>query len=167
MVNEYNLDPWLIPRRRADSWFENSIASGLGWSLGAAIGIALAAPEQTVVVTLGDGSYLFNTPLSAHLTAVAQQLPMLIVVFNDQAWSTIKKSTKGSHPHGHSARTGRYALCDFAVGVDIDRVAEACGGLGLRASAPSGLPELLSEALRRVRQERRLVLLDARCERDG
>jgi acetolactate synthase-1/2/3 large subunit len=167
VVNEYNLDPWLVPRTRADSWFENSVASGLGWSLGAAIGIALAAPEQTVVVTLGDGSYLFNTPLSAHLTAVAQGIPMLIVVFNDQAWSTIKKSTKGSHPTGHSARTGRYALCDFSVGIEFDRVAEACGAVGLRASAPGELPAVLSEALRRVREERRLVLLDARCERDG
>jgi len=92
---------------------------------------------------------------------------MLVVVFNDQAWSTIKKSTKGSHPRGHSARTGRYALCDFPVGIAFDRVAEACGALGLRASAPDELPAALSRALRAVREERRLVLLDVRCERDG
>jgi acetolactate synthase-1/2/3 large subunit len=167
VVNEYNLDPWLVVRNGADSWFENSVASGLGWSLGAALGIKLAAPEQTVVVTLGDGSYLFNTPLSAHFTAMAEALPMLIVVFDDQAWSTIKKSTKGAHPQGHSARTGRYALCDFPVGIAYDQVAAACGAVGLRAETPAELPARIAEALRLVRDERRLVLLNVICERDG
>jgi acetolactate synthase-1/2/3 large subunit len=105
--------------------------------------------------------------LSAHLTALAEGVPMLIVVFNDQAWSTIKKSTKGSHPGGHSARTGRYALCDFPVGIAFDRVAAACGAVGLAASTPEALPGAITEALRLVREERRLVLLDVRCERDG
>ncbi len=38
IFNEYPLDHSLVPRRRPGSWFENSNASGLGWSFGASIG---------------------------------------------------------------------------------------------------------------------------------
>ncbi len=143
------------------------MASGLGWALGAAIGIKLAAPSQTVVVTLGDGSYLFNTPLSAHMAARSEDVAMLIVVFNDQAWSTIKKSTRGSHPQGHAVRTGKFALCDFSVEIAYDQIAVACGAIGLRASTPSELPAKIEEGLRYVREEGKLVLLNVICERDA
>jgi len=167
IFNEYNLDPLLVPRSTPDSWFENSVASGLGWSLGAALGGAMAAPDKTMVVTLGDGAYLFNTPLSAHYVAQAEGLSLLIIVFNDSAWSTIKKSTKGSHPKGHAARTGRYALCDFPVSVAYEKVVEATGGIGLCVSRPSDLEATLREALTRVRTDKRHVLVNVICERDG
>jgi acetolactate synthase-1/2/3 large subunit len=167
IFNEYDLDPLMVPRRRPDSWFENSCASGLGWSLGAALGAKLAAPERTMVVTVGDGSYLFNTPLSAHSVAAAEGLPVLIIVFNDQGWSTIKRSVKGSHPDGASVRKGRFALTDFATPVDYEKVAEACGGIGLRAETPAELPGKLREALDLVRTGKRHVLLNVLCEKDG
>lgn len=167
ILNEYDLDPWQVPRRCPDSWFENSVASGLGWSLGAALGAKLAAPERTIVVTLGDGAYYFNAPLSAHQVAAAEGLPMLVVVFDDQAWSTIERSTRGSHPAGHSVRTGRFPLCSFGAAVDFAAVAVAAGGVGLRLEHASDAHDVLTDALRRVRAEPRLVLVHARCERDG
>jgi acetolactate synthase I/II/III large subunit len=167
ICNEYNLDPLLAPRQTPDSWFENSFASGLGWSLGAALGVKLAAPEKTVLVTLGDGSYLFNTPLSAQYTASAQSLPLLIVVFNDQAWSTIKKSTKGSHPQGVAVSKDQFALCDFTVPLDLDKIAEACGGIGLRVEHPAQLKATLQQALALVRSQTCHVLVNVLCERDG
>ncbi len=167
ILNEYNLDPWLVPRRCSDSWFENSVASGLGWSLGAALGAKLAAPERTIVATLGDGAYYFNAPLSAHQVAAAQRLPILVIVFNDQAWSTIKASTRGSHPQGDAVRDDRFALCDFAVAVDFAAVAEAAGGVGIRVEQPSELEAALRRGLDLVRTGDRLVLLDVICERNG
>ncbi len=167
ICNEYDLDPLLVPRRCPGSWLENSVASGLGWSLGAALGVKLAAPERTVVATLGDGSYLFNTPLSAHFVAAAEKLPILIVVFDDAAWSTIKRSTKGSHPGGAAATRDRFALCDFPVQLDLAKVAEASGGIGLRVERPSELEGAIAEVLRLVRSGDRHVLLDVLCERDG
>lgn len=167
IFNEYDLDPLMVPRRRPDTWFENSFASGLGWSLGAALGAKLAAPDKTMVVTVGDGSYLFNTPVSAHYVAAAEGLPVLIVVFNDQGWSTIKRSVRGSHPEGQAVRTGRFPLTDFSQPIDYEKVAEACGGVGLRAETPAELPGRLREALELVRTGRRHVLLNVLCERDG
>lgn len=167
LFNEYDLDPWQVPRRVPGSWFENSVASGLGWSLGAALGGAIAAPERTIVATLGDGSYLFNTPLSAHHVAVSEGLPVCFIVFDDAAWSTIKRSTRGSHPNGVAVRTDNFALCDFAVAPRFDEIARAFGAVGLRAEKPSDVKGILAEALRLVREERRHVLVDVVCERDG
>jgi acetolactate synthase-1/2/3 large subunit len=167
IFNEYDLDPWQVPRRCPDSWFENSLASGLGWSLGAALGAAIAAPERTIVVTLGDGSYYFNTPLSAHQVAAAEGIGLLIVVFNDQAWSTIKRSTRGSHPQGHAVRTGDFPLCDFAAPLDFAAVARAAGGVGIRVERTHELEAALRRALALARTGERLVLLDVICERNG
>lgn len=167
IFNEYNLDPELVPRRLADSWFENSVASGLGWSLGAALGAQLACPHRTMMVTLGDGAYLFNTPLSAHYVAAAYQLPILIVVFNDSAWSTIKKSYKGSHKDGWASRRNSFPLCDFNATVSFEKLAEACGGVGIKVSEPESLRQKLCDAIATVRTEKKHVLLNVICERDG
>ena len=127
IFNEYDLDPQLVPRHLPDSWFENSIASGLGWSLGAALGGQIASPEQTMVVTLGDGSYLFNTPMSAHHVAGSYNLPIVIIIFNDSAWSTIKKSYDGTNKNGWAQRKDFYPLCNFDLNVPYDKIAEASG----------------------------------------
>jgi acetolactate synthase-1/2/3 large subunit len=169
IFNEYDLEPQLVPRRLPGSWFENSIASGLGWSLGAALGGQLARPDQTMLVTLGDGAYLFNTPISAHYVASAYKLPIMIVVFNDKGWTTIKKSYLGTTPDGWAQKTGNFPLTAFDPQVDLqyDKLAEACGGIGLRVETPEELPQALARGLQLVRQERRHVLLNVICEPDA
>lgn len=166
IFNEYNLDPQLIPRNLPDCWFENSIASGLGWSLGAALGGQLACPDKTMVVTLGDGTYLFNTPLSAHYVASAYKLPVLIIVFNDSAWSTIKKSYLGTTPNGWAEKKDFFPLCNFDINVKFEKVAESCGGIGVTVNAPEQLLLTLKQALRTVRQDRKHVLVNVICQRD-
>ncbi|MBZ5709740.1 thiamine pyrophosphate-requiring protein [Nannocystis pusilla] len=167
VFNEYPLDPMLVPRRLPDSWFENSIASGLGWALGAALGGKLARPDRTIVATVGDGSFLFNTPLSALHAAAAHRLPILVVVFNDCAWSTIRKSTRGDFPGGHAQATGNFALCDLGADPAYDQIASACGGVGVRVDRPDAVPDALRRGLELIRGGDRFVLLDVRCERDA
>ncbi|MBK9142933.1 MAG: thiamine pyrophosphate-requiring protein [Candidatus Melainabacteria bacterium] len=167
IFNEYNLDPLLVPRRCPDSWFENSIASGLGWSLGAALGGALASPDEIMMVTLGDGSYLFNTPLSAHCVAASYNLPVVIVVFNDSAWSTIKKSYKGTMPDGWAVRKDHMPLCDFDIDVSFEKLAEATGGVGIKVDDPGNLEESLRAAVAIARNDRKHVLVNVVCQRDG
>ncbi len=166
IFNEYNLDPQLVSRRLTDSWFENSVASGLGWSLGAALGAQLARPELTMVVTLGDGSYLFNTPLSAHYVAAAYNLPIIIVVFNDSAWTTIKKSYLGTTPEPWGVKNNTFPLCNFDVQIQFEKLAESCGGVGLTVSEPGDVIDTLKQAFHISRQERRHVLVNVLCERD-
>lgn len=167
IFNEYPLDPALVPRRLPDSWFENSIASGLGWALGAALGGKLARPDRTIFAAVGDGSFLFNTPLSALHAAAVHRLALVVLVFNDRAWSTIRRSTRGDYPRGHAQSQGRFALCDFDADPAYDQIAAACGGIGLRVERPDEVLPTLVHALELARTGDRLVLIDALCDRDG
>ena len=88
-------------------------SSGLGWGLGAALGAKLAAPDQTVICTVGDGAYIFGAPTAAHFVARASDLPVLFVVFNNRAWNAVKRSVRSHAPHGWSARTGLMPLSDL------------------------------------------------------
>ena len=166
IFNEYNLEPSLVPRRLPGTWFENSIASGLGWSLGAALGGKLAAPEATVVVTLGDGTYIFNTPLSAHFVASSYNLPILIVVFNDSGWSTIQKSYKGSMPDGWAVKKDNFPLCGFDITVQFEKLAESVGCIGKVVDDPNKLDDVIKDCLHLVRTGSKHVLLNVICAKD-
>ena len=66
LVNEYDLLLNHVDLTRPGTFFGQSHAGGLGWALGAGLGAKLARPEKTVIATVGDGSYIFNSPISAH-----------------------------------------------------------------------------------------------------
>ncbi len=61
----------------------------LGYSLPAAIGAKLACPKQPVVAICGDGGFLFTMQELA--TASAQNLDLIVLVFNDNAFGAIRK----------------------------------------------------------------------------
>jgi acetolactate synthase-1/2/3 large subunit len=61
----------------------------LGYSLPAAIGARLACPRQPVVSISGDGGFLFT--LQELATASAQNLDLIALVFNDNAFGAIRK----------------------------------------------------------------------------
>ncbi len=66
------------------------IAEGMapmGWSLGAAIGVALAQPTRPVVALLGDGAMRMHGIEIA--TAVRYRLPILYVLFDNQAYGSV------------------------------------------------------------------------------
>ena len=66
IINEYPLRPDHCAREKAGTFFALGPAGGLGWGFGAALGAKLAAPDNFVVATLGDGSYMFANPMVGH-----------------------------------------------------------------------------------------------------
>lgn len=80
--NDSDVDPQLVPRRLADSWFASSVR---GWIFGAALGGQLANRDQTMVVVMNDESYAASEPLAAHTVANAKKLPVVVIVVSDDA----------------------------------------------------------------------------------
>ena len=78
--------------------------SSLGWSGGAAIGMKLAAPEETLVVLTGDGSYMFSAPSTVHWMARRYKTPFLQIIYNNRGWKAPKFSTLAIHPAGFASR---------------------------------------------------------------
>lgn len=67
-------------------------SGGLGWALPAAVGVALADRARdvarTVMVTIGDGSFLYS--VQALWTAVQHKLPIIVVVLRNGEYSVLK-----------------------------------------------------------------------------
>ena len=71
------------------SWFNSSTGYGtLGYALPAAIGAKLAAPDRPVVALVGDGGLQFTLPELA--SAVEAEAPVIVLVWNNQAYGEIK-----------------------------------------------------------------------------
>jgi acetolactate synthase-1/2/3 large subunit len=165
VVNEYDLDLSQTALDTPGTYFSQSPASGLGWGLGAALGAKLAAPDHTVVCCVGDGAYLFGAPVAAHWAARAHQLPVLFVVFNNQAWNAVKRAVTSYAPEGWAVRTRSMPLSDLDPAPDYEQICRACGGWAERVEDGAALPAAVDRALRVVREERRQALLNVVCKK--
>jgi acetolactate synthase-1/2/3 large subunit len=164
LVNEYDLVPTQVDLEMPGSFFGSSPASCLGWGVGAALGAKLAAPEKTVIATVGDGSYLFSVPTACHFVSRAYSLPILVVVFNNQCWNAVRRATQGVHPQGWAVRSNYFPLSELSPPPAYEMICEANGGYGERVENPEKVLPALQRALRVVRQEQRQAVLNVICK---
>ena len=59
----------------------------LGWAYAAALGVQVAAPDDTVLAVMGDGGTLFT--LGELATAVQHRLPVCLLVYNNRSYGII------------------------------------------------------------------------------
>jgi acetolactate synthase-1/2/3 large subunit len=164
VVNEYWVDREIFDARAPGSFFMHSPAAGLGWGLPAAIGAANAAPDRTVVATLGDGSYLFCNPAACHQASAMHGAPLLTIICNNARWAAVQRSTIGVYPDGHAARGPKPApLSDLRPVPDFEMYAQASGGYAERVTDPAALVGAIRRGLDVVRRERRQALLNVIC----
>jgi acetolactate synthase-1/2/3 large subunit len=164
VVNEYPLDRRVAPFTRPGSYFASPHSSGLGFGLGAALGVKLARPEATVIATVGDGAYFFGEPLSCLFVQRAHALPVLTVIFNNQQWEAVKSGALAVHPAGVARARGRFPLSELTPSPRFEVLARAVDGHGERVESPGELPAALKRGLAAVR-EGRPAILDVRCQR--
>jgi acetolactate synthase-1/2/3 large subunit len=164
LVNDYDLLWTQVDLDIPGSLFGSSPASGLGWGVGAALGAKLAAPEKTVIATVGDGSYLFSAPTACHFVSRAYTLPILVVIFNNQCWNAVRRATQGLHPQGWAVKTNHFPLTELSPSPAYEMICEANGGYGERVENPEEVVPALQRALRVVREERRQAVLNIICK---
>ncbi|WP_300604426.1 thiamine pyrophosphate-requiring protein [Trebonia sp.] len=130
----------------------------LGWSGGGAVGAKLAAPERTVVSLVGDGTFLFSVPSSAHWVARRYGTPTLTVIYDNRGWKAPKQSTLGVHPSGAASASDDFHV-SFEPEADLPGVAAAAGGaFAATVTDPAELPSVLKEALDAVHGGRSAVV---------
>jgi acetolactate synthase-1/2/3 large subunit len=164
LINEYDLVTSQVDLEMPGSLFASSPASCLGWGVGAALGAKLAAPEKTVIATVGDGSYLFSVPTSCHFVSRAYDLPILVIIFNNQCWNAVRRATKTLHPQGWAVKANRFPLSELSPPPAYEMICEANGGYGERVENPGDMLPALQRALRVVREEGRQALLNVICK---
>ena len=97
-----------VPDARAFCFTQAYQSVGLG--LASAIGAALAQPDRLPVAALGDGGALMG--VSELETVVRLRLPMVIVVYDDEAYGA---EVHHFGPDGHALDTVRFPPADIAA----------------------------------------------------
>ncbi len=160
LVNEMGVVAQHTGINRPGRYFGPSPAGGLGWGLGAALGAKMAAPDDMIIATIGDGSYFFGNPMAAHYCGRAYDLPVLYIVVNNNGWGAVRRATKAMYPDGKALGGNDIPLSRLEPAPDYEQIIAACGGYGERVTDPDKLQDALARAVKMVREERRQVLLN-------
>ena len=164
VVSEYWAMRQYLHFNEPGSYYSLPPAGGLGWGLPAALGIAQAKPERTVIATVGDGAYIFCNPPACHQVAAAYGLPVLTIICNNGKWGAVEMATKGMYAQGSAVRQAQVPLSPLSPSPDFEKYCEASGGYGEKVTSREELPLALQRALKAVRDERRQALLNVICE---
>jgi len=113
----------------------NGFAS-MGISLPGAIAAKMIEPERKVVAATGDGGFLMNCQELE--TAVREEIPIVVLIFNDNAYGLIEWKQKIHYGHSTSVKVGN---------PDFVKLAESFGARGLRVRKAEDLAPFLAEAL--------------------
>jgi acetolactate synthase-1/2/3 large subunit len=140
-----------------ESWY-GSGGSGLGWALGAALGVKLARPERPVLTLVGDGSFGFCAPLAALWAAQTQAAPIMVVILNNSCYNATKRPLVANYPAGYSVREDSFIGVDLTPAPRYDKLAEVVGAYGERVESPAEVLPALRRALERTRSGQSVVL---------
>jgi acetolactate synthase-1/2/3 large subunit len=151
VISELGAPLPVLELRKPLTYMGGLLSGGLGFGMGAGLGAKLAAPEREVIVTVGDGSYMFGNPVPYHYVARAEQLPTLTVIANNQSWLAVRQSTLDVFPEGRAAKANVMALTELKPAPDYEKVIETCGGRGEKVEAPGDLVPALRRGLDAVR----------------
>ena len=110
----------------------------MGFGLPAAIGAQLARPDKLVVDIAGDGSIQMNIQEMA--TAVQCGLPVKVVILNNGYLGMVRQWQQLFFEK-------RYASTCMEHAPDFVKLAEAYGGVGLRATKPEEVESVLKKGL--------------------
>lgn len=131
--------------------------SGLGQGLGYALGVKLAMPDRLVVVTIGDGTFMYNPVVPALAFADEYDLPLLILVVNNNKYSAMQHYHDKFYPGGESASKQDYYGVNLQ-GVKYEQAAAMVGGYAARVEQPSELKDAIDAALQSVQAGKTAIL---------
>jgi len=161
VVNETaSLPIGLLDFSEPGTYFGVSGAGGLGWGLGAALGLKLGNRERRVICLVGDGAYMFGNPTPAHLVSAAMDLPTLTIIVNNRMWGAVRRATLSLYPEGAAAKADQPALTSLEPSPEYQRVVEASGGYGEKVERAADLDGALQRALHAVETEGRQAVLN-------
>ncbi|MBL4709565.1 MAG: thiamine pyrophosphate-binding protein [Flavobacteriales bacterium] len=119
--------------------------ASMAWSIGAAIGIALASPQKSIICIVGDGALL----MSGHEITVAVQhkLPIIYIVLNDEAYGMVKHGQKIAGAELTSTDLPAVKFADYAQSIGAKGItAESLQdftSIDLKSLSESDLPTLI------------------------
>ncbi len=119
--------------------FLNSGGLGtMGFGFPAAIGAKMGRPDKEVIAIEGDGSFIMNIQDIA--TAVQYRVPIKVAIINNEFLGMVRQWQQFFYDN-------RYSSVCLSVQPDFVKLAESFGAVGLRATKPSEVKEVLQKAM--------------------
>jgi benzoylformate decarboxylase len=125
-----------MPMRGQDSFYTMA-SGGLGYSLPAAVGMALGRPGIRTVCLIGDGSAMYS--IQALWTAAQRKLPLTVVVINNVGYGAMRSFSQ-------VMQVRNVPGLDLP-GIDFVRIAEGMGCDAVRVSQSAELVPALKRGL--------------------
>ncbi|WP_138431163.1 biosynthetic-type acetolactate synthase large subunit [Fodinibius saliphilus] len=111
----------------------------MGYGFPAAMGAAFAHPDRTVVCITGDGGFQM-TPYELS-TAVEHEIPLKIAIMNNQCLGMVRQWQELFYDERYSHSILKKGNPDFV------KLAESYGAVGLRATTPKEMDDILQQAM--------------------
>ena len=108
----------------------------LGFGYATALGVQVAHPDKRVLSINGDGGFMFTAQELS--TAVHHNIPLVAVVFSDDAYGNVKRIQKTSY--------GGRTIASDLHNPDFVKFAESFGVAGYRAESPEQLSAAIEDA---------------------
>ncbi|GHD63675.1 acetolactate synthase [Thalassobaculum fulvum] len=120
-------------------WMTSGGLGTMGYGFPAAMGVQIAHPDALVIDIAGEASFLMNMQ---ELSTMRQyNLPVKAFILNNQWMGMVRQWQELVHG-------GRYSESYSAALPDFVKLADAFGGVGLRATKPSELDDVIDEMIR-------------------
>ncbi|MDA8056235.1 MAG: thiamine pyrophosphate-binding protein [Thermoplasmatales archaeon] len=128
----------LLPIYGPRKWIHSGGYAPMGYEIPAAIASKLARPKSLVLSIGGDASFQMHAQEIA--TAVEYKAPFVGVVLNDIGLGAIKNAQLKKYEKVFGT--------EFQYDVDLAKVSEAFGGLGLNVTKPSEIRNAIDDAVK-------------------
>jgi len=119
-------------------WMTSGGLGTMGYGFPSAMGVQIAHPDALVIDIAGEASFLMN--IQELSTMCQYNLPVKAFIINNQWMGMVRQWQELIHG-------GRYSESYSAALPDFVKVAEAFGGVGLRATKPSELDDVIDEMI--------------------
>lgn len=144
-----------LPFDKPNHWMTSGGLGTMGYGLPAAIGTQLGNPDGLVIDVAGEASILMN--IQELSTAIQYNLPVKIFILNNQWMGMVRQWQELLHGERYS-QTYTESLPDFV------KLAEAYGGIGLRAENPEQLDDVIQQMI----QSDKMTIADIRtCQKEN
>ena len=129
------------------------------------MGAQLADPDRLVFATIGDGSYMFANPTVCHQVCEALNLPIIILVLNNEEWGAVRHSVENLYEKGLASRSNDVPLTSLQPSPDFTLTAKASRAHAETVTRGEDVPAALERAINVATTERRHVLLNIAIRR--
>jgi thiamine pyrophosphate-dependent acetolactate synthase large subunit-like protein len=144
------------------SFFAGCIG-GLGTGLSTALGVKAANPKRPVICVIGDGSFNYDPAPAAFGAVQEHNLPMLVVMFNNQGYLSQKSGVPKYYPDGWAVKSKNFSGLHIVPCPEYSVIAKAFDGYGEKVEEPGEVRSAVERGLRAAAQGQ-LAFIDVRLK---